>query len=252
MGILEGKVAIVTGASSGIGKASARLLAKEGAAVVIGARRKENLDALVKEIEAAGGKATAVKCDVFNDEDLDALVKCAIDTYGTVDILANIAQGNMEQLCPLELLDEENALKYYRSGPLQSLKLMQKCFPIMKEKNYGRIINTCSHTALMGLPGYSGYGMAKEAIRGLTRFAAMEWGRYGIVTNAFLPVCRTEIADREPGVAATFEAIAQQSPLGWVGEPDDVAKVVLFLASEDSKYINGQFIGADGGWRIFG
>ena len=251
MGILDGRVAIVTGGSSGIGRSSARLLAKEGAAVVVAARRTERLKSLVDEIKASGGKALAVPCDLGKLEDLDNLVKRTIEEFGSVDILANIGQGNMDDLRPLLDVDAENAIEFYKGGPLYSMILMQKCFPYMKEKGRGNIINTCSHTAVMGMPGYSSYAMAKEAIRALTRCAAMEWAQYGIVTNAFLPICKTEVADMDPMVAKTFEEIAKQSPSGYVGGSDDIAPVVLYLASDYARYINGQFIGADGGWRIF-
>jgi len=251
MGILNGKVAIVTGASSGIGRAAAKHMAEEGAAVVICARRKERLDALSEEIRAKGGQALPVACDLASVEDIDNVVDSAVREFGRIDALANIGQGALDQQRSLTEVTYENALEFYQTGPIAALRFMQKCLPHMQKLGRGNIINCASHTALIGMPGFASYAMAKESVRALTRSAAMEWGQYGIVTNCFLPVVATEVSDSDEFVRATSEAIAKQVPLGYIGKPEDCAPVIAFLASDGAKYINGQFIGVDGGWRIF-
>ena len=137
MGILEGRVAIVTGASTGIGWACAIRYAEEGAAVVVSARRLERLESLVREIEAKGGKAVAVACDVAQEEDIDQVVDTAAERFGRIDILANIGQGGNNDLTDLTAATRENVLYAYTTGPLQSLLFMQKCFPHMKRQGYG-------------------------------------------------------------------------------------------------------------------
>lgn len=117
----------------------------------------------------------------------------------------------------------------------------------MKAQRQGNIVNCASQTALVGFPGYASYIMAKEAIRGLTRSAATEWAKYGIVTNCFLPVCRTDAAAANPGDIEATEAVM---PGGYFGYPEDVAPIVAFMASEQAHYMNGQFICMDGGWRM--
>ncbi len=252
MGILEGRIAIVTGASSGIGRACALRFAEEGATVVACARRLEKLQELVGEIGGKGGRALAVACNVAKEADIDNVVNITIGEFTKVDILANIAQGGMDQQTYLHEVTPENALQAYITGPLQSLLFMQKCLPIMKEQHYGRIINTASHSALRGSPGFSAYEMAKGAVMALTRNASQEWGIYGITTNVFLPIIRTESFDLSPQGIAAAERIEKTNPLGYFGKPyEDCSPVVAFMASEGAGYLNGQVIGVDGGFFLF-
>ncbi|HKS71953.1 MAG TPA: SDR family oxidoreductase [Terriglobales bacterium] len=252
MSILEGRIAIITGASSGIGRACAIRFAEEGASLVVCARRLDRLQSLVEEIKAAGSSALPVACDVAKEADITKVVQAAMDRFGRIDILANIAQGGMDKFGGLMDTKAEDVLDAFRTGALQSFLFMQKCFPYMKERGYGRIINTSSPAAVTGISGLTAYIMTKGAIMALTRNASQEWGKFGIVTNTFLPWVRTENFDRSD-LAKNLVAMEASSPLGRMGTPyEDCTPMVAFLASEGAGYINGQVIAVDGGRRLIG
>jgi NAD(P)-dependent dehydrogenase (short-subunit alcohol dehydrogenase family) len=247
MGILEGRVAIVTGASSGIGRGAAVRMAEEGAIVVGCARRLDKLEEFVREVEAKGGIALAVGCDVANEDDIKRVVATAAERFGRIDILANIAQGAMGEGTLLNDATPQRALDAYVTGPLQSMLFMQGCFPYMKEQEYGRIVNTGSHAAILGSPGYTSYAMAKGAVHSLTRIASQEWGRYGIVTNTIYPAIHSH--PERP----THPRLLEGHPLGRAGTPyEDASPVIAFLASEGAGYLNGQAIPIDGGRSYVG
>lgn len=251
MGILQDRVAIVTGASSGAGHGAARRFAEEGAIVVASARRRDRLDALVKDITDKGGRAIAVTCDLFKEEDIENVVQTTISQFGQVDILANIGQGALDQQAYVNEVTRQNAFDAYIGGPLQTVFFMQKCFPYMKERNYGRIINCGSQSALMGLPGFASYQMAKAAIQALTRTASQEWAQYGITTNVVLPAHWSDAFANSPQGIAAGNAAAETSPMKRLGTPyEDVSPMIAFLASEAAGYINGQSIAIDGGCRL--
>jgi 3-oxoacyl-[acyl-carrier protein] reductase len=209
------------------------------------------LEDLVRDIEAKGGRAVAVGCDVASQADIDKVVTTAVERFGRIDILANIAQGGITDTAPLDAITAEEAMSAFVTGPLQSLRFMQQCLPHMRQRGYGRIINTASHAALVGEPGRAPYEMAKGAIMALTRVASREWGRYGITVNTFLPVVRTPAFDADEHGRAGAAIVEQQSPVGRFGTPyEDCAPVVAFLASEAAGYINGQAVGVDGGLTL--
>jgi NAD(P)-dependent dehydrogenase (short-subunit alcohol dehydrogenase family) len=252
MGILDGRVAIVTGASSGIGRACALRFAEEGAKVIGCARRMEKLQELVRDVESKGGEALAVACDVAEERDITNVVDTAADQYGRIDILANIAQGGIEeQGIPLEDVTPKQLLDTFVTGPIQSLLFMQKCFPYMKAQHYGRIINTASHTIMGVHPGYAFYGPAKAAVVTLSRFASQEWAQFGIVTNTFIPWAITPSWDNRASTSPDPAKLAAQVPLRRVGTAyEDVSPVVAFLASEAAGYLNGVTLGVNGGKQI--
>ena len=160
---LSGKVAIVTGASSGVGAGVAKVLAAHGASVVLCARRQEKLDQIRQEIESQKpeGQVLTVVCDVADEAQIRHVVDETIARFHTVHILINCAQGAMLYR-PIEDIDTDYALLAYKTGPLASLKFMQLCFPYMKENHWGRIINTASAAGYDGSGGFGAYGMAKE------------------------------------------------------------------------------------------
>lgn len=248
MGILADRVAIVTGAAGGVGGGCADRFAEEGAALVLADIRGDRIQEMADRIVAAGGRAVAVECDVAQESAIDAVVETAIVSFGQIDVLANIAQGGLGDHTYLEGTDPDAALHAFTTGPLQYMLFMQKCLPHMKERRYGRIINTASHSALTGVPGFAPYEMAKGAVMALTRTASQEWGRYGITTNTLLPVVRTPAFDMTEQGRAAAKRLEELIPVGRFGTPyEDCSPLVAFLASEAAGYVNGQAIGADGG-----
>lgn len=245
MSSLKDKVAIVTGASSGVGYGVAKVLAKQGVKVCICARRLDKLKGLANEIEAFGGIALPIACDVMDIDQIKHVVNECISNFGTVDILVNLAQGAMLPRS-LDQIDEDYALLAYKTGPLASLRFMQECFPYLKKSGHGRIINVASAAGYDGSAGFGAYGMAKEAIRAITRTAANEWGQYGITSNVFLPIIASEnFKQQEPVALQHLEAM---SPLKRIGNvEDDCAPLVAFLASDEASYLNGHSFMLDGG-----
>ena len=241
MGKLDNKVAIVTGASSGVGRGVAKVLAQNGAKVCACARRMEKLEGLAEEVRAFGGEVLPIACDVTDPAQIHNVVEQCVSHFGGVDILVNLAQGAMLYR-PLVDVDQEYALLAYKSGALASLLFMQECFPHMKEKGYGRIINTASAAGYDGSPGFGAYGMAKEAIRA----AANEWGQYGITVNVFLPIIATDtFRETQPEALKALEARTALKRVGTTEE--DCAPLIVFLASEDGGYLTGQSFMVDGG-----
>jgi 2-hydroxycyclohexanecarboxyl-CoA dehydrogenase len=248
VGRLAGKVAIVTGAGQGIGRGIARRLAAEGASVVLGGRTHEKVARVAEEIEEAGGSALAVKCDVNVRAQVDELVRNGVDAFGPPDILVNNAQGGgAGGGRPLDSVTDDQLYAAFQGGPVATLYGMQACLPFMRERG-GTIVNMGSSTGVMGDPGFSPYGIAKEAIRGLTKHAAREWGRYGITVNVLCPAAASEGAERFAREAPRrWEAILRQIPLGYMGDPDDdIAPVVVALAT-DLRYLTGATLMLDGG-----
>lgn len=245
MGRLDNKVAIVTGSSSGVGYGVAKVLAREGAKVCICARRLEKLETLAKEIQEFGGQALPIACDVNDKVQIKNVVTQCVDTFGRIDILVNLAQGAMLPR-KVEDIDEDYALLAYKTGPLASLLFMQECFPYLKVSGHGRIINVASAAGYDGNANFGAYGMAKEAIRAITRTAANEWGQYGITSNVFLPIIATDnFRQTEPKSLAHLESI---SPLKKIGTAEkDCGPIIAFIASEEAGYLNGQSFMLDGG-----
>lgn len=248
MGRLAGKVAIVTGAGQGIGRGIARRLAAEGASVVLAGRTYEKVSLAAREIEEAGGSALAVKCDVNVRAQVDQMVRNGVDRFGPPDILVNNAQGGGGGGGrPLESVTDEQLYAAFQGGPVATLYGMQACLPYMRERG-GTIVNMGSSTGVMGDPGFSPYGMAKEAVRGLTKHAAREWGRFGITVNVLCSAAASEGAERFAREAPRrWEAIIKQIPLGYMGDPDDdIAPAVVALAT-DLRYLTGATLMLDGG-----
>ena len=250
--VLSGRVAIVTGAASGIGRGVAERYIREGAIVIAADVNEAGLQQLAETADLGDEKLTVVRCDVSDETQIDEVIRVAMDRYGQIDILANIAQGGLADHCYLEQTTTHAALKSFIGGPLQSMLFMQKCLPVMRERHYGRIINVASISALMGSPGFAPYEMAKGAIQALTRNASQEWAGYGINTNCVLPVVRTPAYDLTEQGRQAAQALEDAIPVKRFGSPaEDCAPTFVFLASEEAGYINGQMIGVDGGYRLF-
>jgi NAD(P)-dependent dehydrogenase (short-subunit alcohol dehydrogenase family) len=241
MGRLNGKVAIVTGAGRGIGRATAKLFAAEGAKVAILSITSANVDAVVADIDVAGGTALGVPCDIANPDQIKAAVDKVVATYGGVDILVNCAFDPSAVQSSIINLSVEQLQRNFDMGPIAYLRMMQACYPHLKASGEGRVINFASLAGVLGMPPYGPYDMAKEAVRTLTRVAAREWGADMITVNNILPVANTWGGDAPPATNA----------LGRHGSPEqDVAPVVLFLASKDAQFLTGYSLTPDGGQII--
>ncbi|EMS95512.1 short-chain dehydrogenase [Agrobacterium tumefaciens str. Cherry 2E-2-2] len=241
---LEGKVAIVTGAGRGIGRATAKLLATEGAKVAVLSLTPANVDAVVADIKAAGGTALGIAIDVSDANAIKPAIDTVVAAWGGIDILVNNAfDPSVVQSSVLNLAVEQ-LQRNFDTGPIAFLRTMQAAYPYLKASGEGRIINFGSMAGVTGLVPYAPYNMAKEAIRALTRVAAREWGADNITVNNVLPV-----ADTWGAAAANIPAPA--NALARHGSPeDDIAPVVLFLASKDAQFITGYSLTPDGGMII--
>jgi 2-hydroxycyclohexanecarboxyl-CoA dehydrogenase len=250
---LEGKTAIVTGAGQGIGRAIALVLAERGANIVINGRTKAKLDSVVAELEAVGAKTVSIVGDVAKREDVDATVAAAVEAFGTVDILVNNAQATHPAGLRLAQLDDEVFDMVFESGAMGTLYSMQACYPVMKEHGGGCIVNMGSSTGITGDIGFGAYVMTKEAIRGLSRVAAREWGRDNIRVNVICPAALSPgaIEFRESHREA-FDRMLKTVPLGRMGDEfTDIGWAVAALVSDDFQYLTGATLMLDGGRLLF-
>jgi 2-hydroxycyclohexanecarboxyl-CoA dehydrogenase len=249
---LSGRTAIVTGAGQGIGRAVARCLGQRGAHVVISGRTRAKLDSVVAEIRASGGEAVAVLGDVADRGTADATVAAAIEAFGGVDILVNNAQSSVDGVRVADI-DDDTLRLVFGSGALGTLYTMQACYPVMKERRGGSIVNFGSSTAITGDPAFGAYVMTKEAIRGLSRVAAREWGRDNIRVNVVCPAALTSSAEEfRDGHPEAFARMLKTVPLGRMGdETADIAQAVAALAGDDLQYLTGATLMLDGGRLLF-
>ena len=242
---LEGRVAIVTGAGSGLGRGFARALAEAGAAVAVTGRRRELLDECVAEIEQGGGKALALPGDVRSREQVEAAVQQVVDWREKVDILVNNA--GVFPPAPFIAVEEEQWLDVMDTNINGPFRFSQACARIMNQHGWGRIINIVSPSALLGFAMVSAYGTSKGALAAMTRTMAAELGPMGITVNSLTP-----------GVSATekfvefysefgVQLMSKGLPLGRACVDDDTTGALLLLASEAGSYITGANFCVDGG-----
>ena len=242
---IQGQVALVTGASRGIGREIALELARQGANVAVNYAGNEALaNEVVAEIEAMGQKAIAIRCNVANADEVSSMVKATIEQFGSVDILVNNAGVTRDNLL-MRMKEEEwdAVLNTNLKGVFLCTKAVTR--PMMKQRK-GRIINVASVVGVVGNAGQANYVAAKAGVIGLTKTTAKELAPRGINVNAIAPgFISTDMTEKLPDEAKN--SLLAQIPLSRFGEPGDIAKVAVFLASEDSAYMTGQTLCVDGG-----
>jgi len=241
-------VTIITGASRGIGKGLAHYFADKGHAVVITGRKPDRLAEMSAELDVKGTPYLALPLDQADRDGAFALVAAVMERFGRIDGLVLNAQ-TFRSVTPLEGVTERDMNLLLDTGPKGVLWMMQAVFPVMRDQGRGRIVTFGSNAALLGAAGYGPYVTAKEAIRGLTRVAAREWGKHGIVVNCICPVSVAHrAAPTDPARKASFDAAFKDNPIGRDGDVmTDIAPIIDFLLSDASQYITGQTFMADGG-----
>lgn len=244
---LAGKVAVITGASKGIGAATAKSLSAEGASVVVNyVSNKTDAEAVISAINSAGGKAVAVKGDVSKATDADAIISAAIAEYGRLDILVNNA--GLYEFAPLEEITEDHFHRLFNVNVLGPILMSQAAVKHMGEG--GTIINIGACITSMKPPGSSIYSASKSAVETITSVLAKELGKRNIRVNSVNPgptdtegtAKMTANGNKEKG-----DGLIARTPLGRIGKPEDIAKIVTFLATEDSGWITGDVLVASGG-----
>ncbi|HOK35148.1 MAG TPA: glucose 1-dehydrogenase [Candidatus Pacearchaeota archaeon] len=244
---LKDKIAIVTGARRGIGRAIALKLAKEGAKVVVTDISEEDCKKVVEEIQNLGSEGLALVLDVTNEENIKNVVATAKKTFGKIDILVNNAGIFIqEELDKMETSRIEKELAVNLKGAILCSK---NVIPEMKAQNYGKIVNIASIAGFVGFEISSVYCATKGALIAMTKELAMELGKYKINVNAVAPgVIATDMTKDMLEDEKTKEALLSKIPYGRVGEPEDIANAVAFLASDEAEYITGHTLVVDGGW----
>ncbi|MDB5393311.1 MAG: 3-oxoacyl-ACP reductase [Rhodospirillales bacterium] len=251
MGILDGKIVLITGAGQGVGQGIAYAMASEGAKIAVTGRTVSKLDDTVAEIRRRGGTAQAFACEVTAKSDLERCVREVVAAFGGINILVNNAQ--LVPLGSLMEVTDEAFVEGFDSGPLASLRLMRLCYPYLKGD--GVVINLGTGAAYRQDSGrYGAYAAVKEAIRALSRAAACEWGADNIRVNVVIPFALSKglegwIAERPEESTAFLNTV----PLRRAGDCEsDIGRAVVALCGPDSRYITGQTIALDGGQAYLG
>jgi NAD(P)-dependent dehydrogenase (short-subunit alcohol dehydrogenase family) len=247
---LQGKSAIVTGAASGIGRATAELFAHEGAKLVVNDVNGPRLDEIAAGIAASGGQVVALAGDVSTEADVQALVTKAVETYGRLDIaVANAGIIPLRDVFEIDVDAWDKVMAIDGRGMFLTCKY---AIEAMLKTGGGSIVCTSSISGEAGQKRQAAYGPAKFVASGLTKHLAIEWAEKGIRVNAVAPgTINTERVQQlvdEPGGPEYLEVMKQQHPVGRIGEPVEVAQAILFLASDDSSFITGVVLPVDGGY----
>jgi NAD(P)-dependent dehydrogenase (short-subunit alcohol dehydrogenase family) len=244
---LTGKVSIVTGAASGIGYATAKLMASHGAKVIAADINLDGVQKVVEEIKSSGQEASATYLDVLDEETIKEMMAKAMKVYGKIDILHNNAGGTHPKDHKVADLDVETWDLAYKLSLRSSGLGCKHVIPYMIESGGGSIINTSSMAGIVGDIDYSAHGSVKAGVISLTRYVATQYGKQGIRCNAVAPGLIITPATEGYFSEELKNAFVRHNALNRLGKPEDVAKTVLFLASDASEFITGQTIQIDGG-----
>jgi NAD(P)-dependent dehydrogenase (short-subunit alcohol dehydrogenase family) len=246
-----GKVALVTGASSGMGLATARAFAQAGAAVVLADVREEPVDAAARQLVASGHQALAVRCDVSDDAQVAAMVQQTIGAFGRLDAAFNNA-GVMARVAPTGDSTREDWDRVIGINLRGVWSCMKHELKQMERQRSGAIVNNASVGAITGNPGIASYIASKHGVVGLTRTAALEYVQHGIRVNAVNPgTIDTQIArDVVKGDERAYQEMLKKIPMGRIGRPEEIAAAVLWLCSPGASYVVGQALTVDGGLTV--
>ena len=247
---LDGKTALVSGASKGIGEAMARGLAEFGAKVVVSSRKQEAVDAVAEELRANGLEATAIAANMGSIDDIQSLLDKTVEIYGGLDIIVNNAAAN-PVFGPVQNTDErafDKIIDVNLKGPFE---LCKRAHPIMQRRGGGSIINISSIGGLKPESGIGIYSVSKAAIISLTQAMAQDWGADGIRVNAICPgLIKTKFSEALWQDQQIHDQFVNRIPLGRIGEPGDIAGLAVYLASDASAYCSGGFYMVDGGYSV--
>jgi NAD(P)-dependent dehydrogenase (short-subunit alcohol dehydrogenase family) len=248
----DGKVAFVTGAGSGIGRAAAVAFAREGANVVVADVGEEGNHETARLVEAAGGRALAVRCDVTRADDVKAALKRTVEAFGRLDLAFNNAGVEPKKLVPLAEVDEEE-WERIMSVDLRGVFLCMKYeIPLMLEHGGGAIVNTSSGAGVIGIKNNAAYTAAKHGVIGLTRAAALEYAAKNVRINAVCPgYIDTPMIERFAGRSAEARAkVIAEEPIGRMGTPEEIAATVVWMCSDGAGFMVGHALVVDGGQTV--
>jgi len=248
---LTNRVALVVGATSGIGKAIALALADAGAAVVPTGRRSDLVDAAVREVEARGRASLAMPADVADTRSINQLVDAVIERFDKIDILVNAAGITVRR--PTADVSDDEWDKIMNTNLTGMLRACRAVGPRMIEKRFGRIINIGSLTSVVALQEVAAYGASKAGVAALTKSLAVEWAPYGVCVNAILPgVFRTALNEGLLDGTDRGRELLMRSPMRRFGQPDELAGAAVFLASDAASFVTGHLLAVDGGFLASG
>ena len=248
---LEGKVAVVTGGTSGIGRALSLGLADAGADVIATARRQQQVDETAAEIEARGRKTMRLAADVCDRASLETLLAAALDKFGKVDILINCA-GKIKRTPTLTVPEEEWAdiLNTNLTGTLRACQVFGKA---MLDRGYGRIVNIASLNSFVALSEVAAYAASKAGVASLTRSLAVEWSKKGVTVNAIAPgVFLTALNENLLNSTPRGQELLMRTPMGRFGKTEELVGAAIYLASDSASFVTGQILVVDGGFLASG
>jgi NAD(P)-dependent dehydrogenase (short-subunit alcohol dehydrogenase family) len=247
-GRLDGKIVLITGAASGIGRATALAAAREGASLVLADVAAEGGEETARKATAGGAKAVFVRCDVTRQADVDAMVKRAVDAYGRLDGAFNNA-GIEGAVAPTADYPEDAFERVFQVNVTGVWRCLRAEIPAMLKQGKGAIVNTASVAGLVGSRSLSAYDASKHAVVGLTKSCALDYARKGIRVNAVCPgVIQTPMVDRLVEAAPRAkDALVESEPIGRVGQPEEIAEAVVWLLSDASSFVTGTTLAVDGG-----